>query len=130
MKIGDQLPTFEVPSVDASRMKTMAAVLRDPYPVHWDRQATRDMGLGGRVINQGPLNLSYIVNMLHAYSGPTSVRRLTVSFGRPVFDTESVIAGGEVSAINGDRVTCNVWLKRGDETVVSGTAVIEVAQHY
>ena len=127
MKVGDQLPEFAVPSVDPARMKTMAAVLRDPYRVHWDREATREMGLEGRVINQGPLNLSYIVNMLHSYSGPTSVRRLTVSFGRPVFDADSVVAGGEISAIDGDRVTCAVWLKRGDEIVVSGTAVIDVA---
>jgi acyl dehydratase len=127
MKVGDQLPEFVVVSVDPARMKTMAAVLRDPYRVHWDREATREMGLEGRVINQGPLNLSYIVNMLHSYSGPTSVRRLTVTFGRPVFDTDSVFAGGEISAIEGDRVTCAVWLKRGDEIVVSGTAVIDIA---
>jgi len=127
MKVGDQLPEFAVPSVDPARMKTMAAVLRDPYRVHWDREATREMGLEGRVINQGPLNLSYIVNMLHSFSGPTSVRRLTVSFGRPVFDADSVVAGGEISAIDGDRVTCAVWLKRGDEIVVSGVAVIDIA---
>jgi acyl dehydratase len=127
MKVGDLLPEFAVPSVDPARMKTMAAVLRDPYRVHWDREATREIGLEGRVINQGPLNLSYIVNMLHSFSGPTSVRRLTVSFGRPVFDADSVVAGGEISAIDGDRVTCAVWLKRGDEIVVSGTAVIDVA---
>ena len=127
MKVGDQLPEFAVLSVDPARMKTMAAVLRDPYRVHWDREATREMGLEGRVINQGPLNLSYIVNMLHAFSGPTSVRRLTVSFGRPVFDTDSVVAGGEISAIEGDLATCAVWLKRGDEVVVSGAAVIDIA---
>jgi hypothetical protein len=100
MKVGDQLPEFAVPSVDPARMKTMAAVLRDPYRVHWDREATREMGLEGRV---------------------------TVSFGRPVFDTDSVVAGGEISAIEGDRATCAVWLKRGDEIVVSGTAVIDIA---
>jgi acyl dehydratase len=127
MKVGDQLPEFAVPSVDPARMKTMAAVLRDPYRVHWDREATREMGLEGRVINQGPLNLSYIVNMLHSFSGPTSVRRLTVSFGQPVFDTDSVVSGGEISAIEGDRATCAVWLKRGDEIVVSGAAVIDIA---
>jgi acyl dehydratase len=127
VKVGDQLPEFAVLSVDPARMKTMAAVLRDPYRVHWDREATREMGLEGRVINQGPLNLSYIVNMLHAFSGPTSVRRLTVSFGRPVFDTDSVVAGGEISAIEGDLATCAVWLKRGDEVVVSGAAVIDIA---
>jgi hypothetical protein len=32
-----------------------------------------------------------------------------------------------VSGIEGDRVTCAVWLKRGDEIVVSGNAVIDIA---
>ena len=49
-------PEFHVDGVSAQRMKTMAAILRDPYRVHWDREATTEMGLKGRVINQGPLN--------------------------------------------------------------------------
>ena len=127
INVGDQLPEFVVPSVDPARMKTMAAILRDPYRVHWDREATREMGLDGRVINQGPLNLSYIVNMLHAFAGPTSIRRLTVSFGRPVFDGDLVVAGGEVTDVQDSILVCGVWLKRGDEIVVSGTALVEVA---
>ena len=71
----------------------MAAILRDPYPVHWDRDANAVLGLGGRVINQGPLNLGYLVNMLLAWAGPSCVRRLTVSFGRPVLDGDTVTAG-------------------------------------
>lgn len=118
------IPPFVVEAVDAQRMKTMAAILRDPYRVHWDREATREMGLGGRVINQGPLNLSYIVNALHNFAGPGCVRRLTVAFHRPVFDGDRVEAGGEVVAETNDSRSCTVWLKRGDETVVSGTAVI------
>jgi len=43
---GNTLAEFHVASVDAQRMKTMAAILRDPYRVHWDRQATRRRGLG------------------------------------------------------------------------------------
>jgi acyl-coenzyme A thioesterase PaaI-like protein len=85
------------------------------------------MGLDGRVINQGPLNLSYIVNMLHAFAGPTSIRRLTVSFARPVFDGDLVVAGGEVTEVQDSLLVCGVWLKRGDEIVVSGTAVVDVA---
>ncbi len=57
-------------------------------------------GLGGRVINQGPLNLSYIANMLMAWAGPTCVRRLTVSFGRPVLDGDRVTAKGRVVALD------------------------------
>jgi acyl dehydratase len=121
---GDLLPEWNMPSVDAARMRTMAAILRDPYPVHWDRVANEAIGLGGRVINQGPLNLGYVANMLMAWAGPASVRRLTVSFGRPVLDTDHVVAGGRVRSIADGIATCDVWLARGDEHVVTGTAEV------
>jgi acyl dehydratase len=125
------IPDFVVESVDPQRMKTMAAILRDPYRVHWDRAATTAMGLGGRVINQGPLNVSYIANALHNFAGAGCIRRLTVNFHRPVFDGDRVIAGGRVSEIR-DPSGCReiqVWLKRNDpmpdEVVVSGRALID-----
>lgn len=128
--VGTEIPPWTMDIVDPARMKTMAAVLRDPYPVHWDRDANAAMGLGGRVINQGPLNLSYVVNMLLAWAGPSCVRRLTVSFGRPVLDGDRVTAHGRVIAIEeieGERrATCEVWLKRSEELVVTGTAVVAV----
>lgn len=118
------IPEWEMPSVDAARMKTMAALLRDPYPVHWDRDANARLGLAGRVVNQGPLNLGYIANMLMAWAGPASVRRLTVSFGRPVLDGERVVAGGTVRMVANGVAHCDVWLRRGDEPVVTGTAEV------
>lgn len=124
---GPALPEFVVEAVDPQRMKTMAALLRDPYRVHWDRAATTAMGLGGRVINQGPLNLSYIMNALHAHGGPGCIRQLTVAFHRPVFDGDRVVAGGELLQSADGHDTWNVWLRRDapvpGEHVVTGTAV-------
>jgi len=124
---GLRLPEYVVDPVDAQRMKTMAALLRDPYRVHWDRQATTAMGLGGRVINQGPLNLSYIMNALHAHGGPGCIRRLTVAFHRPVFDGDRVVAGGALMDTDHRGSHWNVWLRRDHpvtgELVVTGTAV-------
>jgi len=128
--VGDTIAPWTMERVDPARMRTMAAILRDPYPVHWDRHANARLGLDGRVINQGPLNLSYIVNMLHAWAGPTCVRRLTVSFARPVLDEDRVTATGtvvSVADVDGERqATCQVRLERGDEVVVTGTAVVAV----
>ena len=85
---GAEIPPLTI-VVDAQRMKTMAAILRDPYPVHWDPDAVRAAGLGDRPINQGPLNLGYVANMLMAWAGDDAVRRLTVRFGdRVVADDE------------------------------------------
>ncbi len=129
--VGDDIPEWTMAEVDPERMKTMAAILRDPYPVHWDREANEALGLGGRVINQGPLNLSYIANMLMEWAGPTCVRRLTVSFGRPVLDGDCVTAKGRVVAIDDHegerRATCDVWLERDGEQVVTGSAVVAIS---
>ena len=126
VQVGDSVPEWSMPSVDPARMKTMAALLRDPYPVHWDRIGNERIGLGARVINQGPLNLGYIANMLIAWSGPASIRRLTVSFGDRVLDGERVTAHCTVTAIEqrGDErvATCQVWLERDNVPVVTGTA--------
>lgn len=125
---GDEIPPWTMESVDPARMRTMAAILRDPYPVHWDRDANAALGLGGRVINQGPLNLGYIVNMLLAWAGPSCVRRLTVSFGAPVLDGDRVTARGSVTSvdtIDGERrATCEVRLVRDGLDVVTGTAIV------
>jgi acyl dehydratase len=131
VEVGDDIPPWTMAEVDPARMRTMAAILRDPYPVHWDRVANEAFGLGGRVINQGPLNLSYIANMLMAWAGPTCVRRLTVSFGRPVLDGDHVTAKGRVVDLedhDGElRATCDVWLERDGEAVVTGSAVVSLS---
>ena len=131
VEVGDEIPPWAMADVSPERMKTMAAILRDPYPVHWDRDAVEAIGLGHRTINQGPLNLSYLCNMLMAWQGPDCVRRLTVSFGRPVLDHDHVVAEGTVTSL--DEVegqvlaTCEVRLVRDGEPVVTGTAVVRCA---
>jgi len=128
LRPGDEIPPWTMDSVDPARMRTMAAILRDPYSVHWDREANAALGLAGRVVNQGPLNLGYIVNMLLAWAGPSCVRRLTVSFGAPVLDGDRVTARGHVTSldtVDGERrATCEVRLERDGADVVTGTAVV------
>lgn len=119
-----EIPPWEMVSVDPARMRTMAAILRDPYPVHWDRAANERLGLGGRVVNQGPLNLGYVANMLMDWAGPAAVRRLTVSFGPPVLDGERVIARGRVREVVDGIAHCDVWLERDGAAVVTGTAEV------
>ena len=128
VKVGDEVPTWTMASVDPARMKTMAAILRDPYEVHWDRAGNERIGFGPRVINQGPLNLGYIANMLMAWAGPASIRRLTVSFGAPVLDGDRVSARGIVTAVEqhaSEQIAiCDVWLERDGVAVVTGTAAV------
>ena len=127
--VGTDLPSLEVNPVDPQKMKTMAALLRDPYPVHWDRKANEVLGIGNNVINQGPLNLSYVANMLMQWQGPTCIKRLKAKFLKPVLDNDTVIARGKVIEVldeSSSRILCEIWLLRENETVLSGEAEIVI----
>lgn len=114
--VGDAIPDWVMESVSAARMRTMAAILRDPNPVHWDRTACEHLGFGRRTINQGPLGLSYMVNMLHAWAGPGCITRLFMTFPLVVLDGDHITAQGRVTDVrqdDGHRLAhCDVWLKR------------------
>jgi acyl dehydratase len=130
VEIGTEIPTWSMPVVDPQRMKTMAAILRDPYQVHWDHDAVAPI-TGGKVINQGPLNLSYIANMLMAWQGPTCIRRLQVRFTDWVLEGDEVMAHGRVTSIDdvdGERrATCEIRLARADGNATDGNAVVGTA---
>lgn len=80
----------------------MAAILRDPNPVHWDRDAAAAQGFGHWTINQGPLGLSYMVNMLHAWAGPGCITQLFMIFPLAVLDGDRSTAPGRVTAVRED----------------------------
>ena len=81
-------------------MKTVAALLHDPNPIHFDLESVQALGMGDRQVNQGPTNMAYVVNALTAWTGdPASVRRLQVRFLGNVFAGDRVSAGGVVTGI-------------------------------
>jgi acyl dehydratase len=127
---GTDIPEWLMESVSAERMRTMAAVLRDPNPVHWDRSTCDALGFGRRTINQGPLGLSYMVNMLHAWAGPGCLRRLFMTFPKVVLDGDRIHARGRVKAVRrvGEETLadCEVWLERepGDRPLVGEATVL------
>ncbi|MEM9255007.1 MAG: MaoC family dehydratase [Pseudomonadota bacterium] len=131
IRADEAIPPWTLPRVTPERMRTMAALLRDPNPVHWDRDAVAalPLGLGRRTINQGPLGLSYIINMLHEWAGAGSIRRLTMRFPQVVLDGDKVTARGTVLAIDGESdarlTTCQVWLEHADRGILlEGEAII------
>ncbi len=129
---GTSIPDFEVVEVPIEAMKTMAVLLRDPNPIHWDTAAVAGLGMGDRVINQGPTNMAYIVNMLVGWTGgPEAIRALNVRFLDNVRGGDHVIAGGVVNevreAADGRIAHCEVWLDvvQGPRAL-SGTATVAI----
>ena len=130
VEVGTQLPPYGVPSVSAEKMKTMAALLSDPTPIHWDVATLQALGMGDRPVNQGPLNMGYVMNAVTAWAGgPDRLRRLRVRFLGNVLAGHHLRVRATVSALReegGARLAdCDVVLEVVDgDPVVSGTATV------
>ncbi|NYE35832.1 acyl dehydratase [Nocardioides cavernae] len=132
VRVGDRLPEWDLPRVSREKMKTLAPILADPNPIHWDVDVVRGLGMGERPVNQGPSNMAYVMNMLAAWSGGHDrLRRLRVRFAGNVLGDDHVVARGVVSAVRdeGGRTvaTCDVELVVVDGAVaLTGTADVDV----
>ena len=129
---GTEIPPWLMERVLPERMRTMAAILRDPNPVHWDPSVVEQLGFGHHRINQGPLGLSYMVNMLHTWAGPASLRRLFMRFPLVILDGDRITARGRVTNRREDSgeqlADCDIWLEReGSEPPLLGKATVALA---
>jgi len=133
ISVGSEFPHFDIGIVDAEKMKTMAILIQDPNPIHWDVEAVRRLGLGDKPINQGPNNMAYVVNALASWvGGIEKFRNLKVRFLGNVYAGDRLTVVGSVTDIDevkGDTLaTCDVQLVRGDigdeDVVMAGQASV------
>ncbi|MEM8682194.1 MAG: MaoC/PaaZ C-terminal domain-containing protein [Pseudomonadota bacterium] len=123
------LPERRVGPVSREKMKQVALFLDDPNPIHFDPDAVRRMGLGDEPINQGPSGMGYVLDMLIDFCGRAdAIRRFECRLHGNVFAGDELTAGGTVAAIDEETVSCDVWLKRHLDVVLSGTAVLAIAE--
>jgi acyl dehydratase len=125
VEVGLELPELVIESVDAEKMKLMAALLRDPNPIHFDAEQVRVLGMGDRPINQGPTNLSYLLEMVTRWSGgvPT-LRNVAVRFLGNVFAGDRVVCAGRVVEVGDGSVTLEVRATVADRPVLDGLVVV------
>lgn len=126
-QVGDALPPFTIESVSSEAMKQWAVFLADPNPIHLDVEVVKAKGLGDRVINQGPINVAYMMNMLiNAFPGGR-IKTMDSRFLDNVYGGDHATVSGNVAAIEGNSITCEFTLDvDGRGTVNSGTAIIEI----
>jgi acyl dehydratase len=107
----------------------MAALLRDPNPIHYDSAQVKALGLGDRVINQGPINMSYLLSMVTQWSGgvPT-LRSAAVRFLGNVFAGDRVECTGTVTAVDdaAGLVTLSVQASVAGRTALQGSVVVSI----
>ena len=129
LAVGTPLEPFVIESVDPQRMKTMVAILRDPNPIHYDTEVTRRLGLGDRPVNQGPINLTWMVEAVARFAGgPKRLRDIEVRFLGNVFAGERFECTGRVSSIDAAAGTAEIEVTATADgrDVLSGTATVAV----
>ena len=125
--VGDALPEFKIPAVDPEAMKQWAVFLADPNPIHLDADVVKAKGLGDRVINQGPANVAYLINMLMAAFPGGRIEAMDTRFLDNVYGGDTVTARGTVTGVEKARVSCEFTLDvEGRGPVNSGTATIAI----
>jgi acyl dehydratase len=120
MREGDNLPQRRL-TVTAPPMHTIAGVLRDRNPIHLDPAAAAVAGLGDRVINQGPANLAYVIEMLRIAFPTHRLASLDSSFLSSVRAGDEVEAGGVIREKTGELYVCDAWLR-----IVDGPIALKV----
>jgi 3-hydroxybutyryl-CoA dehydratase len=127
LELGATLTTPEQ-VVRPEMMHVWAKVLRDPNPIHTDVEAVRACGLGDRVINQGPGNVSFIMNMLLAAFPAGRLAAIKMRFLDNVYGGEKVTPSAVVRAIEdtqeGRRFSFDIALHAEGRLVLDGEAAV------
>ena len=129
IEVGQQLEPFVIESVDPEPMKTMAAILQDPNPIHFDTNATRELGLGDHPVNQGPTNLTWLTEFVQRFAGgPDRLVTLKVRFLGNVLGGDRFECTGTVTAVDHDAgvAELEVGATSDGRPALGGTAVIKL----
>jgi acyl dehydratase len=128
LNVGEELPPFVVEAVDPQRMKTMAALLDDPNPIHYDAELVRRLGYGDEPINQGTITMAFMMNVALGAVGPRGLKSFSCRFMGNVFAGERVECRGTVTAIDPAAGTAEVELTAmaGDRQVLAGSATVSL----
>lgn len=111
LAVGQLLPPF-VADTDGQRMKTVAALLNDPVPLHFDVEAVEALGYGNRLLNQGPITVSFLIEAVSRFAGGHhNLRRFDVRLLGSVYDGEQVHCGGTVTAVDAEALSAELELE-------------------
>lgn len=131
IETGATLPLRHINYVSPDTMRVWATILHDPNPIHLDRTVVNAKGLGDRLINQGPINVGYLIDMLQAAFPGAGIGELTNRFIDNVYEGDVLEAGGTITAVEQTagktQVHCDVYLKALErDLVITGKAVVSL----
>jgi acyl dehydratase len=128
LHVGQEIEPFAIESVDAGRIKTMAAILQDPTRTHLDTAVARALGMGDNLATQGSLNMTWFTEAAVRFAGgPERLVSFSVRFLDNVFAGERFACTGKIAAIDPDAGEAELELlaTADGRPVLGGTAVVK-----
>tara|TARA_R110000772_G_scaffold31812_1_gene78193 strand:- start:3756 stop:4169 length:414 start_codon:yes stop_codon:yes gene_type:complete len=129
LELGMRLNPCIIEQVNGDMMRLVAALMDDPNPIHFDADAVKSIGLGERLVIQGPVTVGFLLCMLGQNLGRADrVTRSEARFLANVFEGDRVECSGEIIAIDENRqiaiASCRARVK--EKNVVTLTAEIDL----
>jgi acyl dehydratase len=132
MKVGDELPSLEVP-ITASVIVAGAIASRDFMPVHHDKAYANQQGAPDIFMNILTTN-GYVSRFVTDWAGPEArLTKIAIRLGVPVFPGHTLRFTGSVAAIEtgDDEDTIELTVRGANELGdhVTGTVVLTLPQN-
>ena len=110
-KAGDKIKVW-LYTVKQRDLVNWSNFLNDPNPIHLDKNIVKILGLGDNCINQGPANISYIINSISYNFPEASIINLKNKLKGNVFSGDKVTVRGEIIDIKDtyESIVLNLFL--------------------
>ncbi len=123
---GDSLPELAIP-ITASLVVGGALASRDFTPVHHDRAAAQEAGLGDVFMNILTSN-GLVGRYVTDWAGPNAtIRNVKIKLGTPNLPGDTMTLTGRVAEISGGEVTVEIAGKNSWGNHVTGTVRVALA---
>ena len=110
IEVGKELPELRR-VVTREDVRAYAEAGGDRNPLHVDDEVARSAGFDG-VIAHGMFTMGHMAACVELWAGQGSfVERVSAQFRAPVAMGDELVAGGRVRAVDGDRVTLDLWVR-------------------
>jgi len=108
VQAGQALPEVSH-TIDRIDLIRYAGASGDFNPIHWNDEVAKAVGLPG-VIAHGMFSMGTATRIITAFAGdPGAVKRLRIRFSAMIQPGQTLTAKGEVTGVDGDRVTIRFW---------------------
>jgi acyl dehydratase len=123
-EIGDELESRTLPPVTRSQLAKYAEASGDHNPIHTTDEAAEEAGLPG-VIAHGMLTAATMGLLFSPYLEHGYVKELRARFSGMVYPGDELTVGGHATGVEegteGSLYAFDVYAKKGEDTVASGT---------